>query len=231
MHLENVAQKNVAQEKVDMEDQEGRSAPANAAQEAQAAPAVPQLDARGASRRRFTRAGAGAAGVILTLHSQPGMATYGNYGGVCASPSGFMSIKTASHNPQNSCSYNRSFTFWRDNSKSWKSRCGTRPETRFVEVLQPRGAYIHLKNFTLLQIVQQTKEVRAIDRSFVALQIVTALLNARASERAGIPSVLPEDQVVAIWDEYSLKGSYKPSGSAKAWTGLQLAAYLQTTFR
>ena len=214
-----------------MEDQEGRSVPANEAQAAPEVQAVPQLDARGAARRRFTRAGTGAAGVILTLHSQPGMATYGNYGGICASPSGFMSIKTASHNPQNSCSYNRSFIYWRDNAKSWYGRCGTRPDTRFVDVLSPRGAYAGLKDFTLLQIVQQTKEVRAIDRSFVALQVVTALLNARASQKAGIPSVLPEDQVVAIWDEFSLKGSYKPSGSAKPWSGLQVAAYLQTTFR
>lgn len=214
-----------------MEDQEGRSAPANAAQEAQAVPEAPQLDARGASRRRFTRAGAGAAGVILTLHSQPGMATYGNYGGVCASPSGFMSIKTASHNPRNSCSHNRSFTYWRDNSKAWKSLCGTHPDTRFNKVLEASGAYAGLGRFTLLQILQQPKEVRAIDRSFVALQIVTALLNARASEKVGAESVLPEDKVVAIWDEFRVNGSYKPSGSAKPWTGLQLAAYLQTTFR
>ncbi|MEW6021288.1 MAG: hypothetical protein AB1807_04010 [Pseudomonadota bacterium] len=217
-----------------MEDQEGRSAPANEAQpapEAQAAHDVPQLDARGASRRRFTRAGAGAAGVVLTLHSQPGMATFGHYGGVCASPSGFMSIKSASHNPNNSCSNNHSYTYWRDNHRSWKSRCGTRPETRFVEVLAPRGAYAGLKNMTLLQILQQTKEVRAIDRSFVALQIVTALLNARASRNSGIASVLPEDKVVAIWDEFTIKGSYRPSGSARPWTGLEISAYLQTTFR
>lgn len=216
-----------------MEHQEDRSAPANEAHEAQAAQAydVPQLDARGASRRRFTRAGAGAAGVILTLHSQPGMATYGNYGGICASPSGFMSIKTASHNPRNSCSANHSYTYWRDNYKSWKSRCGTHSTARFCDVLTPRGAYVRVKNYTLLQILQQHKDVRAVDGSFVLLQCVTALLNARASERAGIPSVLPEDKVVAIWDEYSLRGSYRPSGSARPWSGLEISAYLQTTFR
>lgn len=41
------------------------------------------LSAKGASRRRFTRAGAGAAGVLLTLHSQPGMAC--TYCGISAS--------------------------------------------------------------------------------------------------------------------------------------------------
>lgn len=33
-----------------------------------------QLDARGRARRRFTRAGLGATGVLMTLASQPGMA-------------------------------------------------------------------------------------------------------------------------------------------------------------
>jgi hypothetical protein len=41
------------------------------------------LSTKGASRRRFTRAGAGAAGVLLTLHSQPGMAC--TYCGISAS--------------------------------------------------------------------------------------------------------------------------------------------------
>jgi len=45
-----------------------------------------QLSAKGAARRRFTRAGAAASGVLLTLHSQPGMAAV-----VCAGPSGFQS--------------------------------------------------------------------------------------------------------------------------------------------
>jgi hypothetical protein len=45
--------------------------------------AAASLSAKGASRRRFTRAGAGAAGVLLTLHSQPGMAC--TYCGISAS--------------------------------------------------------------------------------------------------------------------------------------------------
>lgn len=214
-----------------MEDQEGRSVPANEAQAAPEAQAVPQLDARGAARRRFTRAGAGAAGVILTLHSQPGMATNGSFGGVCASPSGFMSIKTASHNPQNSCSANRSHGYWKTHSNVWRSSCGLNPDTPFTSVLAARGAYAGLKNCTLMEILAPSKTVKTIDRNNVAMQVVTALLNARMSARRGIPSVLPEDKVVAIWDEFTIKGSYTPSGSAKPWTGAQLAGYLETTFR
>ena len=199
--------------------------------EAQGLHDAPQLDARGAARRRFTRAGAGVAGVILTLHSQPGMATSQL---ACASPSGFMSIKTASHNPQNSCSYNRSHGYWKNHSSAWSSRAGTSPDTRFGDVLAARGPYAGLANYTLMQVIarpKEAKEIKAIDRNNVAMQIVTALLNARASAQAGIPSVLPEDKVVAMWDEFSLTGAYQPTGSARPWTAAQIAGYLETTFR
>ena len=196
--------------------------------EAQGLHDAPQLDARGAARRRFTRAGVGAAGVILTLHSQPGMAT-GQYA-TCASPSGFMSIKATSHNPQNPCSNNRSHGYWKNHSSAWSST-GTSPDTRFGEVLAARGDYAGLANFSLMQVLDPPSEVKEIDRNNVAMQTVTALLNARASARAGIPSVLPEDKVIAMWDEFTLTNGYKPTGSATPWTGAQIAGYLETTFR
>lgn len=209
-----------------MEDQDRNPNPP----EAQAPHDAPQLDSRGAARRRFTRAGVGAAGVILTLHSQPGMAT----GITCASPSGFMSIKTASHDPQNSCSNNRSHGYWKNHTSAWKSRAGTSPDTKFSDVLAAHGAYAGLANYTLMQVIarpKEAKDIKTIDRNNVAMQMVTALLNARASAMAGIPSVLPEDKVVAMWDEFLLKGSYQPTKSARPWTGAQIAGYLETTFR
>lgn len=209
-----------------MEDQQKSS---EMSPDVQAPGAVPALDRKGAARRRFTQAGLGATGVILTLHSQPGMAAADL--ATCASPSGFMSIKTASHNPANSCSNNRSHGYWKTHSSSWRSRTGTSPDTPFTDVLAARGAYIGLKNYTLMDILNPSKEVKQIDRGNVAMQIVTALLNARASSMAGIPSVLPEEKVVEIWDEYTIKGSYRPTGSATPWTGPQIAAYLETTFR
>lgn len=53
-----------------------------------------QLSAKGAARRRFTRAGAAASGVLMTLHSQPGMAAI-----VCATPSGQASALASARNP------------------------------------------------------------------------------------------------------------------------------------
>jgi hypothetical protein len=209
-----------------MEDQQKSS---EMSPPSQAPAAMPPLDRKGAARRRFTQAGLGATGVILTLHSQPGMAAADL--ATCASPSGFMSIKTASHNPANSCSNNRSHGYWKTHASSWRSRTGTSPDTPFTEVLAARGAYIGLKRHTLMEILDPSKEVKEIDRNNVAMQIVTALLNARASQLAGIPSVLPEDKVVAMWDEYTIKGSFRPTGSSTPWTGQQIASYLESTFR
>lgn len=193
---------------------------------------VPQLDARGAARRRFTRAGVGAAGVILTLHSQPGMAAEQVL--TCATPSGFMSIKTASHNPQNSCTNNRSHGYWKNSESAWVPSTGTSPDAKFGDVLEPRGDYAGLAGYTLMQVLarpKEAKEIKDIDHENVAMQIVTALLNARFAARAGIPSVLPEEKVVAMWDEFTLTGGYKPTASATPWTGAELAGYLETTFR
>ena len=217
-----------------MEDHEDRSAPANGTQEKQgatAAAAPGQLDARGASRRRFTRAGAGAAGVILTLYSQPGMASSANRAETCTTPSGFMSIKGSSHDPNNTCSNNRSAAYWKANPGAWKARAGVVPETLFGDVLRAQGAYEGLKTVTLLQVLERPDAVAAIDTSFVASQAVTALLNARSARLAGTPSVLPEETVVTIWDEFALKNSYRPSRSARPWTGAEIAAYVQTTVR
>jgi len=219
----------MTQETVDMEDQADRKPNMP---EAQGPHDAPQLDARGAARRRFTRAGVGAAGVILTLHSQVGMAADELL--PCASPSGFMSIKTASHNPQNSCTNNRSHGYWKTHSSAWMSSTGTSPDTRFGDVLAARGNYAGLADYTLMQVLARPKEaseIKDIDRNNVAMQIVTALLNARSSARSGIPSVLPEDKVVAMWDEFTLTNGYKPTGSATPWTGAQIAGYLETTFR
>lgn len=80
---------------------------------------TPPLTAKGAARRRFTRAGAAASGVLLTLHSQPGMAA-----AVCATPSGFLSAQVSARNPD-------------------ASTCSGRSPGVWLQSLQPRG---HGKN-------------------------------------------------------------------------------------
>lgn len=68
-----------------------------------------QLSAHGTARRRFTRAGAAASGVLLTLHSQPGMAL-----DICSTPSGYQSgLVSARPNDPGTCA-GRSPGYWKN---------------------------------------------------------------------------------------------------------------------
>jgi hypothetical protein len=208
---------------------DGREQNASMPPDTQARPA-PLLDAKGLARRRFTRAGAGAAGVILTLHSQPGMAADVL---PCVSPSGFMSMKPgASARPQQSCSYNLSHGYWKKHPDEWQTRAGMSSAALFGTLFACSGNYVGLANVTMMQVVDPTDAVKAIDHSNVAMQCVSALLNARAARIAGIPSVLPEEKVMEIWNDFVTKGYYAPGGKgATPWTGGQIATYLESTFR
>lgn len=206
-----------------MDDQEKQAAMPGAAV------GTPALDAKGEARRRFARIGAGATtGVILTLHSQPGMAASTLS---CASPSGFMSNTTNSKSPQNSCSYNRSHGYWKTHEDEWKSRAGVNPKARFGRIFPCKGDYAGIATATLIQVVEPSDAVKAVDHNNVAMHTVAAYLNARAAQYAGLPSVLPEDLVMRIWTDYVTKGYYSPDSGATFWTGAQIAFYLQSTFR
>lgn len=199
-----------------------------------AAPRTPPLDAKGAARRRFTRMGAGATGVILTLHSQPGMAARGMTGNnaPCVAPSGFMSITTtASRSPQDSCAYNRSHGYWKNHPEAWKSHAGVDYNTKFGKVFPAIGRYAGLAEVTLMEVLDPSKAVKEIDHNNVAMQSVTALLNARATSYAGVPSILPEESVMEIWNEFAANGYYTPRSGASIWSGEQTAQYLESTFR
>ena len=190
---------------------------------------VALLDAKGLARRRFTRASAGATGVILTLHSQPGMATYGK--SICISPSGFMSMKPgASAQPQQSCSFNRSASYWKARAYAWKS-AGIDPTAKFGKVFGCSGRYAGLYNVTLMNVINPSRTIQEIDRNHVAMQCVAALLNARSARYNGIPSVLPEERLMEIWNSFVIKGYYSPGAGATPWSGAVIAAYLESTFR
>jgi hypothetical protein len=195
----------------------------------QAAPQAP-LDPKGIARRRFARASAGATGVILTLHSQPGMATFSK--SLCQSPSGYMSMKPgASAQPQISCSYNRSHGYWKTHPNAWKSMAGMDSSARFSSFFRCTGSYVGLGKVTMMQVIDPSRTIKAIDRNNVAMQCVAALLNARAARLAGIRTVLPEDEVIEIWNQFVAQGYYTPSKGAAPWSGAVIAGYLESTFR
>jgi hypothetical protein len=190
----------------------------------------PLLDPKGIARRRFARASAGATGVILTLHSQPGMAAFSK--SMCNSPSGYMSMKPgASAKPQVSCSANRSHGYWKTHPNAWKTMAGMDSSAKFGSVFRCTGSYIGLGNVTMMQVIDPSKTVKAIDRNNVAMQCVAALLNARAAQQSGIRTVLPEDEVIEIWNQFVTRGYYAPTKGAEPWSGAVIAAYLESTFR
>lgn len=200
----------------------------------QAATGTPLLDAKGAARRRFTRLGAGATGVILTLHSQPGMAAEGLK---CVAPSGFMSMKTAaatttSLSPQGNCSSNRSHGYWKNHADDWARLAGVDHAAKFGNVFLATGNYEGLAEVSLMDVLTRpTKEIKEIDQSNVAMQTVTAFLNARVASLDGTPTVLPEELVQEIWGQYVRHGYYSPSTGAFIWHGAMIAEYLESTFR
>lgn len=209
-----------------MDDRQNHSPAARDAQEGSRAPA---LDPHGAARRRFTRLGAGATGVILTLHSQPGMAADGLR---CTTPSGFMSMTTtASRGPQGVCSNNRSHGYWKTHADEWESRAGLSSGTKFGSVLAASGNYEGLAEVTLLDVLQPSHAIKAIDHQRVAMQTVTALLNARAAAYAGEPTVLPEERVLQIWNQFAAQGYYTPGSGTYIWDGALIAEYFESTFR
>jgi hypothetical protein len=190
----------------------------------------PLLDPKGIARRRFARASAGATGVILTLHSQPGMATFSK--SLCNSPSGYMSMKPgASAKPQVSCSANRSHGYWKTHPNAWKTAAGMDSNAKFSSFFVCTGNYVGLANATMMQVIDPSRAIKAIDRNNVAMQCVAALLNARAARNTGIPTVLPEANVVEIWTQFATKGYYSPGAGMSPWSGAVIAAYLESTFR
>lgn len=175
------------------------------------------ITAKGAQRRRFAKAGAGAsAGVLLTLASQPAMAT------VCTSPSGTMSGNTSRKTAAVACS-GRSPGYWKTHHYAWGGAY-TNGDALFKLTFYCGGHCSPLTKYTCYNIVDPTKVANGDDRDNVAMHIMATLLNVR-SKKIGF---LTENQVLAIWYSYAQNGTYKPTAST-TWNGAQIVAYLKST--
>lgn len=191
-----------------------------------ASTAAAGMTAKGASRRRFAKVGAGAsAGVIMTLASQPGMAQT-----VCTSPSGMMSGNVSFHSDHNIC-LGRSTGFWREHPEAWPG-ASTAPEVQFTAIFKTTARTQLLDPYTCMQVMtpqelKQTKGFAAVvdpDPDNVAMHIVATLLNVRS----GRINFLTENQVLGIWNSYAAKGTYVPSVGV-TWNGYQIVQYLSKT--
>lgn len=175
------------------------------------------ITAKGAQRRRFAKAGAGAsAGVLLTLASQPAMAT------VCTSPSGTLSGNN-SRNQARCTGGGYRPEYWYANHSSWRY-AGTNGDANFSQTFYCGGRGAALVKYTCFQTVDANKVPITDDPSRVGMYFMATLLNVRC----GRITFLTEAQVLAAWYSYAQNGYYKPN-STTTWYARDIVNYLSST--
>jgi hypothetical protein len=176
------------------------------------------MSAKGAARRRFAKAGAGAsAGAILTLASQPAMATL-----VCTSPSGAISGNLSKHNQAVACA-GLSPGYWKTHHNAWRGAY-TNGTSLYKLTFPTTSRCSQLNVYSCFDIVDPIKVTNGHDPDNVAMHIMATLLNVR-SKRIGF---LTENQVLGIWNAYAATGTYKPTAGV-TWNGYQIVNYLKST--
>jgi hypothetical protein len=178
------------------------------------------LGARGASRRRFARAGAGVTGVLLTLASHPGMACSVNQG-----PSGWHSANTAK-----SKGMQLSHTVTAPSSglppSTWCTRsswpCNT--SVRFGSVFNCNSSNTAIRNATLMAHCAGRAGTSG-DKGKIAMLLSAAYLNV-LSRRSPF---LTQQTLNNIWTEYQSKGTYTPMAGVTPWNAVTIVTYLTGT--
>ncbi len=161
------------------------------------------------SRRRFTKSGVAASGVLLTLASRPVLGDV-----ICKSPSGFLSGNQSSHGTPPICQ-GRSPGYWKKHVGSWP----VPPGTKFIHVFHCSYSSIYAK-YTLLQLVNPQSD----DTNKLGMHLVAAFLNARM----GWTPFLKEETVIAMFKEWAATGAFSPTATVY-WNAAQIVEYLTAT--
>lgn len=194
-----------------------------------------QLSAKGAARRRFTRAGAAASGVLLTLHSQPGMTAV-----ICAGPSGFQSGLVSARNPDPGACSGRSPGFWKnvdapaDNghghhgpkqpmpNKVWPAGATATTLFRTVFICTSGMSSTYGSDTCTLDWIMGTNATW--DKDNLGAHLVAAYLNVLA----GYTSYLTVNQLTNMWNELRDHGYFTPTAGVQ-WSRAQVVQYLSGT--
>ncbi|MFC0250936.1 hypothetical protein [Massilia consociata] len=176
---------------------------------------TPPMTPHGATRRRLTKAGLGAASVLWTLDSRAQMSPM-----KCMSPSAGVSGSLSSNYNQNlSCSGGKSPGYWK-NHDGWP--CPR--DTRFDSVFNSRGRYqLTYGTKTLLEILQGADFDR--QNNSVGKHLVATYLNVLS----GQITFLSVNTLVDMWRQLESQGYYKPSATV-FWTPEQTKNYLEGTY-
>jgi hypothetical protein len=171
------------------------------------------MSGQGASRRRFTRAGIGVTGVLLTLASQPGMAT-----DICTSPSGSLSGGLQSHHgPAPICS-GVAPDNWK-NQATWPR--GVTHDTRFGEIFSVNQSRMNTYGAaTCIAMLEQ----QPFDEASLGMHLVATYLNILS----GRISFLSIEALRNIWSEWQASGYYTPTAGVQ-WNAAAIVVYLSGT--
>jgi hypothetical protein len=189
----------------------------------QASPADAQVPAgltqAGAARRRFTRAGAAATGVLLTLKSQPGMAV-----SVCVTPSGYQSSLTGSphQSAANTCNgvSPEQYVTWYDNNQagSWAP---SDLNIVFSAVFTPAGGAQEGAKMRDLMIYSGGDQESLIMKYLCANYLNMA---------SGRMPFLQMSMLNAIWTGWRTPSApFRPSAGAAPWGYNEIIIYLMGT--
>ena len=174
--------------------------------------AAPALTAKGASRRRFAKAAGAGTGVILTLTSQPGMATQ-----VCAAPSQSLSLTHSGRPGQIVACAGRSPGYWKNNT-AWPGGID-RASTKYGDIFTCAKGTDYAKT-TVLEMCSPCD----FDKYELGAHLSATYLNVMA----GLISFLTLQDVKDMWNEVRNTGVYKPSAGV-TWQKADLVAYLKKT--
>jgi hypothetical protein len=180
---------------------------------------LPQAPAAKASgRRRFLGAGAGVAPVLLTLASQPALASN------CFTPSRALSnnmsvafrSRQADAGQNFTCRGIGSVKSYREDPLSWPASV-QRSSARFNQYFSGPNTSTDLLRSILVN------HPTSIEASFVA-----ALLNIRGGASSVIPAaVLDVAKLQAIWTEFKTDGVYQLYAGGPKWDGAAIQTYLR----
>lgn len=183
---------------------------------------VAQLSAKGAARRRFTRAATGATGVLATLASQPGMAA-----SVCTTPSGYLSsglVQSHQPVPPPLCGGYSPGYWLKPYLHPWPA--GITTTQSFGSVFKCCPAAKTLSTLSMLDMCSP----QHADYAQCGRHILAAYLNALS----GATTVLTTTMVLKIWNEYQNTGGgavgyYTPSAGVQ-WYAPKIVEYITSTF-
>lgn len=187
---------------------------ANQQQPGDSAAGPAPLSPKGAARRRFTRAGAAASGVLLTLQSQPAMAT-----AVCRSPSGYLSgpLQSTRTTTPVTCA-GRTPGYWKTHPY-WPSPC--KANNAFNKIFLCSGTMSNTYGSVSQMGILDPKQW---DRDGLGRHLMAAYLNVRS----GKSSFQTTQMLNKIWVEWRDSGYYTPTAGVK-WTSYDIVDYLKRT--